>query len=361
MKKEKKDQSRPFTQKHFALEWVAELFRRYFNGEATEKEKEIVETWDPQNTPAPFKATPEQIEEGSNRIWKKLSAEFGFEKNEMGTDLPFVKNVPEGPVRKQPHRKIMPVRFIRKYAAVAAILLVISGISLIFLHPASLDHLIVQNRNEKTHYQTGLNEIKQIKLADGSVLYINGGSDVSLIDKKFNKKKREIWLEGEAFFEVAKDPDRPFIIHTGKIQTIVRGTSFNIKAYSELNENVISVRSGKVEVRTDTKVLDELTPNQQLIYHPANDTYESGTAGWESAAAWRDGTLVLNNAGIEELKLRLHQHFGVEVSCTGDVLHGAKFNAIFQKESSLDDVLKNISMLYGVRCQINGKQVTLYR
>lgn len=361
MKKEKKNQSRPFMQKHFALEWVAELFHRYFTGEATEKEKEIVETWDPQNTPAPFKATPEQIEEGSNRIWKKLSSAFGFEKNDTETDRPFVKELPELPSLKQPRRKIIPVRFIRKYAAVAAILLIISGITLIFLHPAPPDRLFVHAGTDKTHYLTGLNEIKKIELADGSVLYLNGGTDVSLIDEKFNKKKREIWLEGEAFFEVAKDPDRPFIIHSGKLQTIVRGTSFNIKAYKELNENVISVRSGKVEVRKDAQVLGVLTRNRQLIYQTANDVCKSGKAGWESAAAWRDGNLVLNNADIGELKLRLHQHFGVEVACTGDVLYAVKFNAIFQKESSLNDVLENISMLYGAKYRINGKQVTLFR
>jgi len=94
-----------------------------------------------------------------------------------------------------------------------------------------------------------------VTLPDGTVVQLNAGSRLEITEATFNRQKREVWLSGEAFFEVAKNPEKPFIIHTGTMQTTVRGTSFNVKAYGELGENVVSVRNGRVEIVENRKTI----------------------------------------------------------------------------------------------------------
>lgn len=98
---------------------------------------------------------------------------------------------------------------------------------------------------------TGMQERKQVRLADGTAIWLEPGSRLSY-PEKFNDSIREITFAGEAFFEVAKNPDRPFIIHTGTIRTRVLGTSFTVKAYDSSTQEV-AVVTGRVSVQADSK------------------------------------------------------------------------------------------------------------
>jgi len=173
-----------------------------------------------------------------------------------------------------------------------------------------------------------------------------------MVENQFNRKNREVWLSGEAFFEVAKNPEKPFIIHTGTMKTTVRGTSFNVKAYPQLVDNVVSVRTGKVEVTTQNKVLAMLTPGKQITYNVTNGSSETQDVNTSDIAAWTDGRLVLNNAGIDELKLRLKQQFGANLQVNGQILNTVKLNAVFYKNTRLEDAMETISVLYGIHYEI---------
>ena len=354
MKKGREDRTQSSFSRYYALGLVAELFQRYFSGRAGKKEIEAVETWEAGEETDRYEISPKQVEEGTMRVWKTVCVKLNLDCKEKKSDIVDLR---------QYNLKNRFGHFTRKYAATVAVFFTVAlaGTIVFLLNPIQVKQLIGLNAWDTIAIHTNLNELKKFELSDGSVIYLNGKSNFQYIDQKFNKREREVWLEGEAFFEVAHDGKRPFIIHTGDLKTIVRGTSFNIKAYDELNENVITVRSGKVEVRKDRQLLEMLTKNKQLTYLPTQNAYRLNTVQWEKAARWRTGDLVLNNADIKELKFRLYQYFGVNVSCSDDLLVTAKFNATFSKGSSLENVLKNISTLYKIKYQINGQQVILFR
>lgn len=117
---------------------------------------------------------------------------------------------------------------------------------------------------------TGLQERKQVHLADGTTIWLEPGSSLHY-PVQFNNSTREITFSGEAFFEVAKDPEKPFIIHTGTIRTQVLGTSFTVKAYAPAMQEV-TVVTGRVMVQADVKTKTNVqpltvTPNQQACWN----------------------------------------------------------------------------------------------
>lgn len=333
------------------LMWLSDLLQRYFKNEVTKEEKKVIEEWQPEKSPTIFSARPNEIQEGCERVKENVFAYLNISKLDLK--------------KKVEREKRFSINAIRRYAAVAAVFALLLGTGLYITQSNKVDHLLnanAKNRISKSYYETNDSEIKKIKLSDGSVLHLNGGTKLSLVENEFNKSKREVWLEnGEAFFEVKKDPTKPFIVHSGKLETIVRGTSFNIKAYAELNENVISVRSGKVEIKKGEETLGLYIKNTQLTYYSEENRSVSEKANWEDAAAWINGVLVFHNADRNELSLRLRQKFGVSINCEEAILHNTKLNTRFNEKASLEDVLNNICTLYNLKYSIADKSVNIYK
>ena len=129
-----------------------------------------------------------------------------------------------------------------KYAAAACMLFFISLVGYNALKQTAVD------ANPMTLTQTVPDEIRLLRLSDGTRIWVNQNTQIRY-PSRFSGNTREIMLNGEAFFEVAKDSARPFIITSGAITTTVLGTSFSVKAY-DLNRPQVSVRTGKVKVAT---------------------------------------------------------------------------------------------------------------
>jgi transmembrane sensor len=310
------------------------LLQRYFNGKATPKEKQIIDAWDAQSAWEKHreKVNNRKMDAACDEVWNNISWQLHFEKK---------------------HKAIRLRPYVHRYAA-AAVLFILLGGGILFL----TQHNSI-NRSEygamadaNTFFRTTNAQTKQVTLSDGSRIHLNCGTKISYASNAFNRRQREVWLSGEAFFEVAKNPDKPFIIHTGDMTTTVRGTSFNVKAYPQLGENVVSVRTGKVEIATQNKVLALLTPGKQITYNASNGKSDTQEVNLSEIAAWSDGRLVLNNASVMELKLRLKQQFGTELQIRGAALDSVKMNAVFYKDTQLEDIMETISGLYGIRYEI---------
>lgn len=330
-----KNDKKYFENNQSAKLWVVELFARYFNGKATDKEKKAIESWNAEAVKTTYKATVEEIEKGCETVWQRLSDEFGFESAQE-----------KSRVVKKP--RIIQMQHYIPYAAAAVVILM--GIGFYFYNSSKNSLDIVQPEVIAMEYfESGTGEMKKMELPDGSVVYLNSDTKLGIATTGFNKEKREIWLEeGEAFFEVAKNPEKPFIVHTSNLETTVKGTSFNIKAYKELDESSVSVRSGKVAVSNENNLIGELTKNKQITYNKITGKIEQGESNWEDAAAWMGYRLVMKRASVKELKLRLKQQFGVDVILQNNALQGTLLNSSFEKNTSLKEVLEVISVLYDV-------------
>jgi transmembrane sensor len=325
----------------FNLQHAYQLFQNYFSGNATDKEREIVETW---NVPKEQKSkfSKSKIEKDRVFVYNKLAERFEF-KGSPYLDHPSFS-------LKTIHRQI----------AVAASILLIVGLGIYAIKSGSnlpfLAHDVVR---ANTIFQTTDAQTRQITLPDGSRIHLNRGTKISYASNAFNRRLREVWLSGEAFFEVAKNPDKPFIIHTGDMITTVRGTSFNVKAYPQLGENVVSVKTGKVEVKAQDKVLAMLTPDKQLEYNKKTNASQLMNIDADEAISWQNGGLTLNYADKDELKLRIKQYYNADIQFRNNALDNIKIKSTFADGTSLTDVLGTIEALYGVRCSTQNNQIII--
>ncbi|EOR95758.1 putative anti-sigma factor [Arcticibacter svalbardensis MN12-7] len=153
----------------------------------------------------------------------------------------------------------------------------------------------------------------KIVLPDNSTVYLGGGSKL-IYPERFAASKREISLQGEAFFEITKNPKKPFIIHTGNVQTRVLGTSFRINAFNG-QPMLVEVATGKVRVTQllsqGAKSLAVLTPGQSLKWDNKNAVL--GTVAVNDLEEWKNGRLVFNRSTMREIAAVLERWYNVKI------------------------------------------------
>lgn len=324
--------------------WLHDYFQRYYGRQASEKEIQTLQGWNPEASGStPFTASESQVKKGVEKVWDALSDQYGFSRPE--------------------HRPVKVIRLpkLMSYAAAAAVLLMGAVTSYQYAAYGTLQSLGCLFSDQMV-YQTGKGEVEKFILPDGSAITLNGNTTLAFVKDEFNDKKRELWLEdGEAFFEVTKNPNKHFIVHSQEADVVVKGTSFSVTAYGELHKSSVAVRTGRVEVLKDHRKIYTLLPTQKVTIDKKKNTVSLSEIETAAIATWREGSLTLNHSDADEFLLRIEQHFDVEVVAQPDLLKDMSFSASFEKETSLTDALEIISDIYGVRYTIQNKTVTLYK
>ncbi len=153
-------------------------------------------------------------------------------------------------------------------------------------------------------------------LSDGTKVWLNSGSRL-VYAPVFSGKYREVYLEGEGYFEVAKDADKPFFVKTDAIQIKVYGTKFDVQAYKSENEYNTLLVEGKVsmEVNQDLNAKEIfLTPNQKAcLYKEQNEVLLSKVDNVENYIAWIDGYLPFENESITKLTKKISHYYNIDI------------------------------------------------
>ncbi len=210
--------------------------------------------------------------------------------------------------------------------------------------------------------QLAYGQTSTFRFNDGSVITLNGGSTLRY-PEQFNPEKREVYLEGEAFFDIASDKSRPFIVHVGNTTTRVLGTSFNIKAYRNDEKLQVTVVEGKVGVSSNNEadvseqpiILEE---NQWATYHQSGEFFEQGEGNVWEQIAWKDQVLIFNDKPFSEVAKMLERWYGVDIILQGDQLQDAKLQGE-HKNMSLERVLQSIQFILGIEYTIKEQVVTI--
>ena len=183
---------------------------------------------------------------------------------------------------------------------------------------------------------------EQYQLPDGTRVWLNSGS-VLTYPRFFLGHSREVALSGEAFFRVEHDAEHPFIIHTDKIDTRVLGTSFNVNAYTQYGQTVVTVATGRVQVSKDDHVLSTLTANQEITVDNQSGRFSlTKQANTAARLAWRSGRLIFDNTPLYEVLATLANHYSVSFDTLQVNLNGQYLTAEFGADASLWQVLNVI-------------------
>ena len=204
-----------------------------------------------------------------------------------------------------------------------------------------------------------------IHLSDGSVIYLNSESSISY-PQKFSDSLRIVELKGEAFFEVKHHENKPFIVKAGDLDIKVLGTSFNVRTFEGMNEMVVSLATGKVEIKRSQEkgsVFAEesviLFPGQRIDYHKENQFFSS-VYKFDPVLefGWKDGILAFENASVEEVVQILERWYNVDIQLLNYPEDAWQYKARHDNES-LELVLKSIAYNEGIDFEIDGNKVLI--
>ncbi len=246
-----------------------------------------------------------------------------------------------------------------KIAASVAIFFLVSVTVYFKLLPSETDRLSAKAAISKN---TDHGEKLTTKLPDGTRVILNSASKL-LFTEETEENERKVVLDGEAYFEVAKDSLRPFIVLSGSIETRALGTSFNIKAYSNSKDVVVSLTEGKVEVTSVAKSEEAekyiLAPGEEVVYFQENRLFAVRNFDYRLATGWKDGILVFENADIDEIKDKLEKWYGIEIIFRNRPATAWSFTTAYQKNVSLESVLDGLKFSKNIRYEISGQQVEI--
>lgn len=208
-------------------------------------------------------------------------------------------------------------------------------------------------------YTCAPGKLMKVALMDGSIVWLRGGSTLHY-PSAFDDK-RIVSLEGEAFFEIAKQEGKPFIVHTDYLSTRVLGTSFNVQAYPTAEQVEITVATGKVEVLKDTKALAKLLPNRSLRYSKSNQQVLLQDKPAEQASAWRKGIIRLAGVSFDELALQLHRSHGITLICEDAEIRKVSFSTQYRQTDDLPDILAMLTRIANCQAKKENDKIRFYR
>lgn len=372
-------------------EELLNLYEKFLNGQCSDAEKAHLESHmdDIKLSTEVWEDTEAEKHNAYQRIWGKLSESLPSQQNPV---------------------KIYPSGWIK----MAALLFIASSVALIFIktskHPEPIAQLAIRHsrkimpggnkavltlsngstivlndaRNGKLTTQSGTQVVKakdgmlvyrtaehhsawatemntvstprggqyQLLLADGTKVWLNAASSLKF-PAAFTGKERRVELSGEAYFEVSKNPAKPFIVHSSQQEVLVLGTHFNIKAYEEEGMVRTSLLEGKVNISAHGE-LASLVAGQEAV-QKTNGDIRVKEADVAQSISWKNGLFQFNNASIEEVMLQLSRWYDVEVSYEGKP-PVKQFTGTISRQVGMKEILSMLSYT-GVRFNVKNNQI----
>ncbi|MNK03593.1 fec operon regulator FecR [compost metagenome] len=204
----------------------------------------------------------------------------------------------------------------------------------------------------------------KITLSDGSVVTLGAGSHLTY-PEHFSNNTREISLEGEAFFEITKNPEKPFIIHTGAVQTKVLGTSFKVDAFKG-EEVQVAVATGIVRVdrkAENTGKLESiavLLPGDAVNWNPATGTTIKRKQAIEELTGWQKGKLSFTGMPLKNVVNVLERWYNVTIEIRNKEAGEYKMNIILDGTQPLKQLMEVIKVTTKTHYKMNGKTITIW-
>ncbi len=298
---------------------ISKLLQRYVTGECTAEEKRLVETWYKQtseNSTASISGL--DITTAQAQIWANLQ---------------------QTPVRKISYG----------WRIAAAIIILISTGYLLYA-------LLNGTRTSWKEVYADQHKPYHLTLPDGSDIWLNAGSRLRYPIQFKDNERRITLLTGEARIHAVEDPQHPFIITAGGLQTRVLGTVFNVRSYNELPFVQVTVQEGKVAVsRDNNSVL--LLPNERATLYTDKFNIVKDTVDAIAISGWTTDQLLFNNERLDVIAILLAHKYDVRISFADSTLPSYKVTAGFAATDTIKEVLEALSLANNLTYRIQGDNI----
>jgi ferric-dicitrate binding protein FerR (iron transport regulator) len=333
---------------------------RYLHGEITEDELRMLDLWlqeSPENKKELVRLKtlhdltrkrPAMEREDIERSWRKMMRKI------TGKTLP--ATLPDEPERK----KIRPNVLLR-YAAAAVVALLISfGVG---------DYFGRRSRPVEKIRPVVYNEVRvpkggkpsEVNLSDGSVVRLNAATTLRY-PSDFDGDTREVYLDGEAYFEVAKKEAQPFIVRLKQQNITVRGTAFNVEAYHGESYAIVTLQEGSISLESmnssGLKINDvSLTPGQKAHFDQITGKMSVTRVDASLANTWLEGAYKFKDEPLLLICKRLENYYDVNIHMDGERLKNIRYTGTFSLRQDIRDVLRIINHEHQFRFRLDGSEI----
>jgi ferric-dicitrate binding protein FerR (iron transport regulator) len=276
-------------------------------------------------------------------VWEV--AHPAFEPKTIDWEKAYNKVAAEANIRMQPEKQAWYIPF-RRYAAVAAAIV----IPLVALSVFLINRLPKPVDITEVNYQKVLspnNARSEIILPDGSVVVLNVGSSLEY-PRNFSGNRRTVNLEGEAYFQVQKDPEKPFIVHTRKMDIEVLGTKFNVNAYPDLSEIRATLEEGKVKITVsgNDKTRDcLLTPNEEISLNMETGDIVKKQVNATDASSWLTGKIVFTSTPLSDVLTHIGRRYNVSIDFQLTEMEKKRLTVRFDEHESVENIFKALESI----------------
>ncbi|MCC5942091.1 MAG: FecR domain-containing protein [Balneolaceae bacterium] len=359
-------------------EYTWEHLAKYFAGELTREEDEIMRTW--------IKSDP--LREDKIKLLHKIWKESGKPSYTLNTDQSWERlsysmdemdRINTKFIRKKStERSLLKIYssqriqkagvMARRMAIVAASILILATAGILALqYQTASENEITEIENRVIMTRDG--ERASYVLSDGSRVILHAGSRLE-IPENYNSENRELYLEGEAFFETVHNPDKPFIVRSGDSYTRVVGTKFLVQAWPNVSGERVEVIVSEGEVLFGNKLSTDLdgknmkvllSQNQRGLLSKGDTTptvAEITDLDWY--LGWTDGRLVFENRLLSEVFPRLERWYNIDIRFTDETLLDQKITAEIDYTLPMSDVLEGMAMTFGLEMKRDGRTITFF-
>lgn len=204
-------------------------------------------------------------------------------------------------------------------------------------------------------------EIRTLILPDSSVVKVNSGS-ILIYPEQFSSK-RDIFLNGEAYFTVARNEAKPFVVKTTDMEVEVLGTVFNLSSYTDSERSSTTLKSGKVSVRfrDANKEAVVLQPSEQVTYNRQSGTVEKNMVKVENAIAWTQGNLIIQSMPIDEIAKIIERKYALKVNLNSHKYQDERITIKAINDESITEFMSALSyLLPQLTYKIEGDTLYIY-
>lgn len=310
---------------------IYEIIARKLTTTISSEESRILEEW--------ISKSPEnQIEfEDIEVLWKKTGEFHIPSRVDQNSALNLVHKRAE--INSS---KIIRLKLLYQAAAVLVLAVLLAG---------SYNYFFIGLKSTGEYYEkvtAAAGTRTHVDLPDGSRVFLNSGSTLRFSNQFTSKKQRRIELSGEAYFDVAKDPEHPFIVQAGAIEVKALGTEFNVDAYNKDETIDVVLLEGKVAISRSNQKIEKalmvLDPNEKAHFDvKENKISKTKAYELERYVGWIDGKMVFSDDPIMDVMKKLENWYNVEIRLEDPDLKKYRFTGTFINES-VDEILHTFSL-----------------
>lgn len=225
------------------------------------------------------------------------------------------------------------------------------------------DRLVYTSSEGKNVDEIRFNELEvprggeyKVRLADGTLVYLNSATRMKY-PVKFDEKERKVYLSGEAYFEVAKDPERPFFVEMEGVEVRVYGTSFNVNTHQKGNIQTVLVK-GSIGVKVLSSGMESvIRPGQMAEFKQGNTKVDVKDVNVAVYTDWKDGIFRFENQRLEDILTVLSNWYDVDVFYQTASVKELHFSGYMERYKDVSVILEAITLSTGVTFSIQGKTI----